>query len=313
MSGRLKELMKDATLRCTEGSALLLEVSAFYRDTVSGVGVAQMKWRNLDRREVIAVLIDVNGYDILSNPLEPVSYQYDGMQVPCRGEFGVNVPILVTDKRAVRYTVNVRAIVYSDGVTWRAEDDGAMTELPAAPAEPLKEELLAQYQRDLAEKEIRCAARHQPQQAAGLWQCSCGSWQPVGVPCHACGNAYEALNELCAEPGLSQRADAYREEQERIAREKEEQERIARVLAQAEAEGKAREERIACEKAEQERIACEKAEEERRLAQQEAEERRMERRGTAAAVWMVVLTIVGFGAIILPYTGLIPMVMGLFK
>ena len=55
---RLGILMKKADVQYAEGSPILLEACALYRDNVTNSCIAQLKWKNIDSHQIRAIMID---------------------------------------------------------------------------------------------------------------------------------------------------------------------------------------------------------------------------------------------------------------
>lgn len=255
---RLELLMKKSEAQYTSGSPILLEANALYFDRGTNNCIAQLKWRNLDPRPIKAVLIELDGYDVFHQKLEPIHYQYDALLVTQGAEFGGKTPIMIENNKIVKYDVLLKAVCFSDETIWRAEKDVVLEMLPAAKDQKLEGELLDQLKRDLAKQGNSDAASYSPQQAKGLWQCGCGRWQYADTPCLKCKITQKSLEDASDKSILAEHLIAYKEEQEKLriaAEKKAEEDRIAREKAQAEEEKRREEERI---RREQERIEAEK-------------------------------------------------------
>ena len=228
---RLELRMKKDEIVYAQGSPLLLEAYALHRDTTSGDCIAQLKWKNIDRRGVRAVMVDLITYDAFNNQINTIQYQYNGLNAAQGAEFGGKTPIIIHDDRIVRFEVALKAVSFADNSVWNAEKDGIFEPLPKAKNQSLPDELCDQLARDLAKQGYAQAALYDVQTAHDLWQCGCGSWQKEGDPCLKCHIARQNLAEASDAALLQTHLDEYRVEQEkqRIEAEKRaEAERIAR-------------------------------------------------------------------------------------
>lgn len=246
---RLELRMKKDEIAYAQGSPLLLEAYALHRDTTSGDCIAQLKWKNIDRRGVQAVMVDLITYDAFNNQINTIQYQYNGLNAAQGAEFGGKTPIIIHDDRIVRFDVALKAVSFADNSVWNAENDGVFEPLPKAKNQSLPDELCDQLARDLAKQGCAQAALYDVQTAHDLWQCGCGSWQKDGDPCLKCHVERQNLAAASDAALLQAHLDEYRVEQEkqrieaekraeaeRIAREKrEEAEKIARQKREAEA------------------------------------------------------------------------------
>ena len=237
MAERFRLLMKISEAQYIAGSPLLLEACALYQDTVTNQCVAQLKWKNLDQRPVIAAMIELKGYDAFHQELETVKFLYNNLMV-ARGEsFGTKTPVQIHDATMVRYEVILKAVSFAVGSVWQSQGTASFAKLPDTLPQTLEGDMLAQYQRDLMKAGHIDAAAYTPQKAMGLWQCGCGSWQSEGTPCLACGATPEILREASDTHQLTRHLQAYEEEQERLklaAAQKAEAARIARQKADEE-------------------------------------------------------------------------------
>ena len=257
MAERLRTLMKVSDPQHAAGSPLLLEACALYQDTTSGMCIAQLKWKNLDTRAVRAILIELNGYDAFDQKIDPISYQYENLLATQGTEFGSKTAIQIRNTKIARYDVGLKAVSFANGEIWKAETEAAFVSLPASVNQSLSGDLLAQFKRDLTEQGKAAAAAYQPQTAMGLWQCGCGSWQHEGTPCLKCHVTLDELQKMAGTRRLTQRLQAYKEEQERLrieAQKKAEEELAAREKAEEERKKREEEDRI---RREQERKAAE--------------------------------------------------------
>ena len=213
---RLGILMKKADVQYAEGSPILLEACALYRDNVTNSCIAQLKWKNIDSHQIRAIMIELDVYDTFNQKLAPVHYQYDGLSAPQGAEFGEKTPIIIPGTKTVKYNVLLKAVSFSDETVWRSEKNDSFVTLPASKPQEFEEELLGQLKRDLAKQGNTDAASYSPQNAMGLWQCGCGSWQYAASPCLKCGITQAALEDLSDEAVLDEHLAAYKEEQERL-------------------------------------------------------------------------------------------------
>ena len=238
-NGRLELIEKHTGSYYAEGSPLLLEASALYQDKTTNSRVLQMKWRNIDQREINTVMIEISGTDTFGNIITPISFQYEEINTPYGFTFGEKKPAIIKNQRIVKYDVVVKAVSFSDGSIWRDESLSLYQALPEAKPQTLKGELLEQYKRDLALEGIEDAASFLPRKAMGLWQCGCGSWQPDDAPCINCGATWAGLSKSANIEILEEHLSEYKKEQERIqieADRKAEEERLAAESAQRESE-----------------------------------------------------------------------------
>lgn len=255
MDQRLTTLYTESAPQHAPGSVLLLKACALHHDNLTQQYIAQLKWQNLSQRTITAALISLSCTNAFGHEMKTTDFQYDLLTARPGEEFGSKVAISMGMEHIQHYTVALRAVRYEDGTVWEAGEPLLYQPLPDAIPQPLTGDLLAQYKRELYALLICREPKYQPQQASGLWQCLCGSWQPSGTPCLACGANLDMLL-AAGDPDLLQaHLDEYNAEMERrrIEAEKAEAERRRRE-AEAEAERRRRE---AEAEAERRRLAAE--------------------------------------------------------
>lgn len=246
-TNRINTIEKRIAPSYTEGSPLILEAYALHEDTATGRRIAQLKWRNICQQPVRAVMAELVCYDSFKHRLESKVFTYDQLNVSPNGLFGDNQAILLPDNGTMHCEVLLKAVTYENAEVW--ENPSAVPFEPLPEAVPLAmedETLLPQYVRDVKTAYGFNTAKYEPAQNKGLWQCTCGSWQPEGNTCLVCGATPEALQELRNEDNLRQNLAAYEEEQERLRKEKEEKEKeLKRKQAQRRKEDAERRARLA--------------------------------------------------------------------
>ena len=238
-NNRLELIEKKTGPYYLKGSPIILEAGALYIDKVTQNSIVQIRWRNIDKRQVNAVAVEIHGTDSFGEKVETVQYQYSRLTVSQGEDFGGKTPIIIRNNKLIKFHVLLRAVSFADGVIWRNEASEAFTLLPERKEHILEGELLEQYIRDLAGRGFEEADRFLPQKAAGLWQCGCGSWQTENEECLRCGALWEGLAQMSDETLLEEHLHEYQAEKERKrleAEKKAEEERQAEEEARKRAE-----------------------------------------------------------------------------
>ena len=109
-----------------------------------------------------------------------------------------------------------------------------------------------ELKRDLSEYGAADSTVCAPQNAMGLWQCGCGSWQYKYTPCLKCHIEEETLEQVSEIDGLTMRLTEYKAEQERERMEREREAERRRI----EEEARIERQRIAQEAKEKEEAAA---------------------------------------------------------
>ena len=275
---RLQLLMKKAEPSYATESPLLLAAYALYRDTETNENVAQLKWQNLDKRSVKAVMVVLITYNAFEQRLDDIQYQYDGLTVIPRKEFGSKLPIIIHDSRVSRFDVVLKAVSFVDGTVWRSDEDNIFEPLPKPVEQTLMGELYSQLKRDMKSKPW--ITKYTMQTMHDIWQCGCGNWQKVGMPCSKCHITQEELISATDPTLLQEHLAEYKAEVERLRIERQKQAEEARI------ERKKQEEEA--------RILREQREAE--LAQQKAQQKALQKRRAiiSGIVAAVVVALVAF-------------------
>ncbi len=249
---QLELIKKVASGLYTEDSPLILEVTELYRDRAKGESVLKLTWKNISAMAVRAIRISVEGLGTFGEELETVDFQYDGLNAEQGDTFGDDTPIVMSGTDMANFKVALKLVALDDGNVWRNENGGYLERLPAAKPLNLREEAREQLKRDLSEYGAADSTVCAPQNAMGLWQCGCGSWQYKYTPCLKCHIEEETLEQVSEIDGLTMRLTEYKAEQERERMEREREAERRRI----EEEARIERQRIAQEAKEKEEAAA---------------------------------------------------------
>ena len=236
----------------TEDSPLILDVAELYRDRAKGESLLKLTWKNISAMAVRAIKISVEGLGTFGEELETVDFQYDGLNAEQGDTFGDDTPIVLSGTDVANFKVALKLVALDDGNVWRNENGGYLERLPAAKPLNMREDAKEQLKRELAEYGAADSAACAPQNAMGLWQCGCGSWQYKYTPCLKCHIEEETLEQVSEIDGLTMRLTEYKAEQERERMEREREAERRRI----EEEARIERQRIAQEAKEKEEAAA---------------------------------------------------------
>ena len=158
MSDRYYRLFSLAENLHTEGSPVVISAGALLRDSVTGKVLAQLKFRNISRKTIIAVKVRILALDSAKSLLKGVdSFSYLDLSVCPGGEFGQNVPVVLPDTATRSFAVEILSAVAGDGTVFE------ITGQVAAPASQavmnvILEQNIARATADRRQQEIRLAA-----------------------------------------------------------------------------------------------------------------------------------------------------------
>lgn len=202
-------------------SPLLIVAGALLKDNQTGRIIAQLKFRSLSEKAIIAVKVKITAYDISKIPLDGVvDYQYLDLSARYGTEFGSNQAVLLPDNAARSYSVAISEVIFEDNRQWLSDDNTAWAPLPKQKllANALADsELVEQYRRETTSN-----AQYEPLTYKDLWLCSCGTANK-GIA-KLCSNCHIGKDPIFSElnvDSLKQNLDTFRKKQLEIQRNQE--------------------------------------------------------------------------------------------
>ena len=181
------------------GAPVVVSAGALLQDKETGVLLAQLKFRNIQDKAIVALTVALILHDITGEVMnDTVTYQYLDVLVGRDQSFGEKVPIVIENRAARSYEVQVRAVVYANNTVWQGTDEGWT---PLAPALSLQEAFCAphlerEYVLSLAKPNaspVTCVYTT----VEDLWYCVCGLLNHDDeAHCHSCGRARETMATL---------------------------------------------------------------------------------------------------------------------
>lgn len=153
------------------GSPLLIAAGALLKDNQTGNILAQLKFRNLSKKEIKAIKICIKAFDVSGTEVQGIKdYQYLDLSALRNAEFGQKMAVLLPDRVTRSFSVACTSVIFSDNTTWKSEETVVWKPLPQQQnLEDVVGNLWQQYQRDTS-----IYSRFEPLQYDDLWLCSCG-------------------------------------------------------------------------------------------------------------------------------------------
>lgn len=241
----------------TASSPIVIEAYALLIDRKTGRYYAQVKFVNVCESTISSVIVAVTA-STLGSPVE-ATHIYPAINLSPGAAHGSQEAVPLGDAQATDIKVSVRCVELTDGAKWEATADAEWSPLPARkPLEDLEapSSCLGMY------RSVFSSAKYVPWAMDEIWQCSCGTLNPIGHSvCSGCG--YLKTDIMAAANADSLIAAERHWKTIRIKQV---------ILALAElAEKRAAEEELARKKEEAARIEAErKAEHEKQLAEEKA-------------------------------------------
>lgn len=171
-------------------AGIVICAQAILKDNKINKVIAQVKFQNTLDKEIVALFVNVDCYDITEKKLEGVTnYQFLDLKEKRDSYFGSKTAITLPDNNTRRISVSVQKLVYDDGTVWekgRTEDYMLLTE----PEVISKDKEVCKQ----AQLEFGSAAQYKYQKYEELWRCSCGAINHNSEKnCHSCGLGEDKL------------------------------------------------------------------------------------------------------------------------
>ena len=193
MSERFTRLYTAPTDLYAENSPVLISAGALLKDNISGAMIAQLKFKNILGKRIIALKVLVHPMDIMGQPLgESIEKTYLDLSISRDMEFGQKEAIFLSDSLTRSFSAEVVSVIFDDKISWQSE--GANWEqlpVPTPIAVNLQDnQLIKQWKINFGK-----TAEYVPGHYKKLWQCTCGQWNVSGVDlrCRSCFAEYSKL------------------------------------------------------------------------------------------------------------------------
>lgn len=106
-----------------EGAPVMICASALLQDTTTGKMIVQLKIENISGKDISYAKAVITQLDAGKNPLgDPVSFEYMGISVSDKQEFGTKKPIFLSDDQTRSFYVGISNIGFADGTVWTTEN-----------------------------------------------------------------------------------------------------------------------------------------------------------------------------------------------
>ena len=203
-------------------SPVIFTEGTLFKNTKTKQIVAQLKFRNISKKIIKAVKIEIVAIDSFGEQVDGVSdFGYIDLTVSAGEQWGENIAIKMPNDSTRRIYVEVKQIVFDDGNIWsNTETTWNLLSKPSLISDELKDkELIKQFKLEYGEK-----AQNFYLEEHGIWHCVCGNINlSSDKECFVC----KAKKELLASYDLEvlKAKTSERLEEERIKREEAEEKR----------------------------------------------------------------------------------------
>lgn len=214
---RYQRIYLDDNKLYVREAGIVICAQAILKDNKINKVIAQVKFQNTLDKEVVALFVNVDCYDITEKKLDSVTnYQFLDLKEKRDSYFGSKTAIALPDNNTRRISVSIQKLVYDNGTVWekgQAEDYMLLTEPEVVSSD---KEVCKQ-----AQLEFGSAAQYKYQKYEELWRCSCGAINHNSEKnCHSCGLSEDKLIVTSLE-ALIERKNQRVAEETRIAQEEE--------------------------------------------------------------------------------------------
>ena len=202
MSNRYQELFRLKSRLYLEGCPVVIEAGALQKDNQTNQVLAQVKFRNISSRTIVACKVAIEAYEPNGEKLEGIeNYSYLDLNVTAGQEFGTKTPVYLPNNTTRRFTVEVTEIVYIDGTVWASNGISEWKQIPTQDRvlRRLKnQDLIEQYETEIGQDAI-----FYPERVNGLFLCTCGTVNMENAErCYKCRRKYESLISVLDEDHL---------------------------------------------------------------------------------------------------------------
>lgn len=212
-----RELYRIPNKKYSDGSPVVIDAAAIYKNTESNNIIAQLKITNISKETIIACKIQLNAYEIDKSTLvKEVIYSYLDLNTSFGQVIGSKIPIRLPSNTRY-FDIVVLDVTFANNTTW--SPTSSWEQIP-------KQSLLEEKIGNALAKEVNYLSKvnytYYPRIYKNIFQCSCGTTNGINSSCSLCGLTYEDLIHLLDKDYL-QECQNQRLLQEAIAKEKEEQ------------------------------------------------------------------------------------------
>lgn len=181
--GRFETVYRTPSRLYIENSPIQIEEGALLKDTINHTIVAQLKFKSMTSKTIVAIKVSFTCWDAFGNLLEEKNeYKYVDLKANCFDSFGQREAITLNDASIRKIEVSYIFVQFSDGSSWQ-NDNCNWESIPLPQKLTLKKELLDEYKLLTTNK-----SEYMPDIYKNLWFCSCGSYSLQEYSfCRNCG------------------------------------------------------------------------------------------------------------------------------
>ena len=161
MKKRFEFLFRDSSELYAEGCPLVLVGRALLRDLEKNHILAQLTFRSAADKPIKEVVAAVRYETHYGKPLGSVNVKYKNLSCHCDEFFGTDVPVLIPDPNARRFSVIFASVTFEDDSVW----SGPVSMAAKASPKPAAAQTAPVRPAAMGEQDAREAAERRKQQA----------------------------------------------------------------------------------------------------------------------------------------------------
>lgn len=189
-------------------SPVIIIAGALLKDNLSGEVLAQIKFKNISNKDIKAIKVAIDAYDVSGEQIEGVfEYQYLDLNESRDDEFGHKTAIHLPQNTTRSFNPRILGVFFHDNSSWFPDNEANWVTIQNQ--QKLEEFFQDNELKKQFELEIGISSLYCPLEFAGLWQCTCGAInQDDEASCHICKVELSALVEKLHDESLEIRKDA---------------------------------------------------------------------------------------------------------
>jgi outer membrane protein assembly factor BamD (BamD/ComL family) len=208
MSERYTKLFTLPARLYAEGSPVIIEAGALSKDNDTGRVFAQLRFRNISDKAIIALSVSLNTFFVSGEQTgEPVKHQYLDINCNVNEDFGSKEPIIFAENTTRSFSVHLDKVVYSDN----SVDEVNLDFSDSLPVQNLLKNTLG-WNKEISDEfglmtNEQCI--YSVENYKDLWLCSCGGVNKIGRDsvCRKCSTERDRLLSVTPEEADIHRKD----------------------------------------------------------------------------------------------------------
>lgn len=185
MSDRYKQVKLYDNFKFCPESPLDILKGAIYIDNATNKAVFQLKFVNMQSKEIKAIYVQIKGSNDLGEELENKEYQYLDMNVYIGEEFGTEQLKELNNNTIRNIDITINKVIYTNNEFWENKNTVAYDRMSL---QKVDDDLLSFASRRATEQQLHLNNIYYPTENKNYWTCICGSFNSISNnTCYKCG------------------------------------------------------------------------------------------------------------------------------